>query len=41
MRSKECFSKFSKNLFWDVDMSQADMDKAPGQIVQRVLEYGE
>lgn len=41
MSSKEYISKFSKNLFWDVDMSQADMDKAPGQIVQRVLEYGE
>lgn len=41
MSSKECISQLSKNMFWDVDMSQADMDKAPGQIIQRVLEYGE
>ncbi len=41
MSSKECLSKFSQNLFWDVDMSLADMDKAPSQIVKRVLEYGE
>lgn len=41
MSSKECLSQLSGNLFWDVDMSLADMDKAPGQIIQRVLEYGE
>lgn len=41
MSNKECISRLSSNLFWDVDMSQADMDKAPGQIIQHVLEYGE
>lgn len=41
MGNKECISQLSDNLFWDVDMSQFDMDKAPGQIIKRVLEYGE
>ncbi len=41
MSGKDRISQFSKNLFWDVDMSQADIDKAPGQIIQLVLEYGE
>lgn len=41
MSSKECISQLSGSLFWDVDISQADMEKTPGQIVQRVLEYGE
>lgn len=40
MNNKECVAQLSRNLFWDVDMLQADMDKAPGQIIQRVLEYG-
>ena len=31
----------SSHLFWDIDLAQADMDRAPAQIVQRVLEYGE
>jgi hypothetical protein len=41
MSSRECISKLSGYLFWDIDMSQADMDKAPAQIIKRVLEYGE
>ncbi|MCH3982398.1 MAG: hypothetical protein LKE41_10975 [Prevotella sp.] len=41
MNSRDCISKLSRYLFWDIDMSQADMDKAPSQIIQRVLEYGE
>ncbi len=40
MNSRECISQFSKNLFWDIDLSQADMDTHPSQIIQRVLEYG-
>lgn len=34
-------SGFSPNLFWDIDKKQLDMDACPGQIIQRVLEYGE
>lgn len=33
-------SQFSKNLFWDIDFSQVDMDTHLSQIIQRVLEYG-
>lgn len=40
MSSKEYIRQFSPYLFWDIDMSQADMDTHPSQIVQRVLEYG-
>lgn len=40
MSSKECISRLSKMLFWDMDMGQADMDKYPRHIIQRVLEYG-
>ncbi len=41
MCNKEWVSQLSDNLFWDVDISHADVDKYSGQIVQRVLEYGE
>lgn len=41
MSSKECLYQLSNNLFWDIDMSQADMEKSPAQIIQRVLEYGD
>ena len=40
MDEKECLSKLSPFLFWDIDMSQASMDACPQQVVQRVLEYG-
>lgn len=40
MSSKECISKLSKVLFWDMDMESVDMDKYPRHIIQRVLEYG-
>lgn len=40
MNSKECIMKLSKNLFWDVDITQADMERHSGFIIQRVLEYG-
>ena len=32
--------KFSENLFWDVDIEDADLDKYPAFVLQRVLEYG-
>lgn len=41
MSSQECIGRLSSHLFWDIDLAQADMDRAPAQIVQRVLEYGE
>lgn len=41
MSNRECISQLSARLFWDVDMSNADMDKSAPQIVQRVLEYGD
>lgn len=41
MSSRECISKLSEHLFWDIDMSQGDMGKAPAQIIQCVLEYSE
>ena len=39
MSSKECISKFSPNLFWDIDESQLMMDDHSLYIIQRVLEY--
>lgn len=41
MSSKECLEHFTKNLFWDVDTTQLEMDKYPSYIIPRVLEYGE
>ncbi|MCK8622896.1 DUF6922 domain-containing protein [Prevotella sp. E13-27] len=41
MSSKECISKFSPNLFWDIDESQLMMDDHSLYIIQRVLEYGQ
>ena len=32
--------KFSKNLFWDVDVNNIDMDKHDRFVVERVLNYG-
>lgn len=40
MKSNECIERLSKFLFWDVDMSNADMDEYPAFFIQRVLEYG-
>ena len=40
MNGVECIKKLSPVLFWDIDKSQADMDKYPSFFVQRVLEYG-
>ena len=41
MSSKECLSKFSNNLFWDVDTSLLAMNTHSAFIIQRVLEYGQ
>jgi len=38
--SKDYISKLSHHLFWDIDISNADMDICPAYIIQRVLEYG-
>lgn len=40
MSSRECIDRFSKILFWDIDLNEADMDKYPAHFIQRVLEYG-
>jgi hypothetical protein len=32
---------FSTNLFWDIDLSDLDMEKHAGYIVNRVLDYGQ
>lgn len=40
MEQKEYISKLSPHLFWDIDISKADMDTCPAQIIQRVFEYG-
>lgn len=38
---KKAVEHFSPNLFWDVDSDLFDLDNYPGQIIQRVLEYGQ
>ena len=37
---KTTIHSLSPHLFWDIDISKADMDTCPTQIIQRVLEYG-
>ena len=32
--------KFSKHLFWDIELSELDMEKHQAFIVARVLDYG-
>ena len=32
--------KFSKHLFWDVEVEKLDIDTYPAFVIQRVLEYG-
>ena len=41
MSSKECLHRFTRNLFWDADMSEMSMDTSARYIIQRVLERGE
>lgn len=41
MSQQEYISKLSPHLFWDIDITKADMDTCPAQIIQRVLEYGQ
>lgn len=38
---KNIIKKFSRNLFWDIDEVQLNLDSCPSQIIQRVLEYGQ
>ena len=40
-QQEEYISKLSLYLFWDIDITKADMDTCPAQIIQRVLEYGQ
>lgn len=40
-QQQEIIKHFTAGLFWDVDKSQIDLDKYPGHVIQRVLEYGE
>lgn len=40
MDSKECISKLSKGIFWDVDSEKLDMNEYPAYIIPRVMEYG-
>jgi len=37
MEQKEYISNLSPHLFWDIDISKADMDTCPAQIIQRVF----
>lgn len=41
MSSKDCVNRFSRNLFWDIDISQLSMDEHAAYVIQRVLEYGQ
>ena len=40
-QQEEYISKTILYLFWDIDITKADMDTCPAQIIQRVLEYGQ
>ena len=40
-QQEEYISKLSLYLFWDIDITKAEMDTCPAQIIQRVLEYGQ
>lgn len=40
MNSKECISKLSKGIFWDVDSEKLDMNEYPAYVIPRVMEYG-
>lgn len=38
---KTIIEQLSKHLFWDIDKEQFDVEANSGQLIQRVLEYGE
>jgi len=40
MSSKEYVRLFSKNLFWDTEPDQLDLNEYPAYVIPRVLEYG-
>lgn len=37
----ELLVRFSKNLFWDADIKELDIEKNASYVVNRVLDYGE
>ena len=39
-QQEEYISKLSLYLFWDIDITKADMDTSPSQFIQRVLDFG-
>ena len=41
MTNSEYLNKFSKNLFWDADISQMRMEDHAPYIIQRVMEFGQ
>lgn len=41
MSTQDYPNLFSKNLFWDVDVSQLQMNTHAAYIIQRVMEYGQ
>ena len=40
MNQEIIINQLSDICFWDVDKEQFDLDKFPGHIIPRVLEYG-
>lgn len=40
MENKTFINSLSKHLFWDTDVTDADLDTYPAYFIQRVLEYG-
>lgn len=41
LTKEELFSHLSPHLFWDIDKAQFDFERHAGQLIARVLEYGE
>ena len=41
MQTNALIEQLSPHLFWDIDKQTFDLEKNSGQLIQRVLEYGE
>lgn len=41
MQTNPLIEQLSQHLFWDIDKQTFDLEKNSGQLIQRVLEYGE
>lgn len=41
MQTNTLIEQLSPHLFWDIDKQTFDLEKYSGQLIQRVLEYGE